>query len=73
MAFYTQSIDSNQESGKPSSVRGRVRRVLSVFAHAADRSQAVHRMQALSDAELAQMGVRREDIVRRTYGAFTTL
>lgn len=67
MAFYTDTIDGN---AKPSFMARMLRGMGRGFAKLADaqnRTNTVERLQSLSDAELAKIGVRRQDIVRHVY------
>ncbi len=67
MAFYTDTIDNHPKASLAARVRQGVGRFFAGLADAQNRTQAVERMQDLSDKDLAKLGVRREDIVRHVY------
>ncbi|PJI91497.1 hypothetical protein BC777_0325 [Yoonia maricola] len=63
MAFYTDTIDFTARPAFSNAIRGFFTRIIA----AQNRSIDVERMQDLSDAELAQMGLTRDGIVRHVY------
>lgn len=67
MAFYTDTIDNRPKASLATRFLRGTSRFFSTIADAQNRTNAVNRMQDLSDAELARMGVRRQDIVRHVY------
>jgi uncharacterized protein YjiS (DUF1127 family) len=68
MAFYTESIDNTAKPSLLARVLRRTNQFFANLANAQNRTNTVERMQKLSDADLAKMGVRRQDIVRHVYG-----
>lgn len=67
MAFYTDTIDHSAKPRRSKTVLTVVTDVFSRFIAAQSRSLDVQRMQHLSDRELADMGLNRDDIVRHVY------
>jgi hypothetical protein len=67
MAFYTNTIDNTPNASLAARIGQRVSCFFVRLADNQNRTGTVQRMQELSDAKLAQMGVRREDIVRHVY------
>ncbi len=67
MAFYTETIDNHPKSSFAARIWQGLGRFFANLANAQNRTNAVERMQDLSDHDLAKMGVRREDIVRHVY------
>jgi len=68
MAFYTESIDNTAKPSFWARVLRRTNQFFANLANAQNRTNTVERMQKLSDADLAKMGARRQDIVRHVYG-----
>jgi len=68
MAFYTESIDNTAKPSLWARVLRRTNQFFANLANAQNRTNTVERMQKLSDADLAKMGARRQDIVRHVYG-----
>jgi hypothetical protein len=68
MAFYTESIDNTAKPSFWARVLRGTNQFFANLANAQNRTNTVERMQKLSDADLAKMGVRRQDIVRHVYG-----
>ncbi len=67
MAFYTDTIVSRNNTRIRTVIFGSFSRLFSRLIAAQNRSADVHRMQSLSDAELAKMGLNRDDIIRHVY------
>ena len=67
MAFYTESIDNTAKPSFLARVLRGTNQFFANLANAQNRTNTVERMQKLSDADLAKMGVRRQDIVRHVY------
>ena len=67
MAFYTDTIESRINTPVRTAIRGAISQFFTRLIAAQNRSTDVHRMQSLSDAELAKMGLDRDDIVRHVY------
>ena len=67
MAFYTDTIESHTNTPIRTVVLGAISRLVTRLIAAQNRSTDVQRMQGLSDAELAKMGLNRDDIVRHVY------
>ena len=67
MAFYTGQIDNNPKPSFATRLGQGFARFFTNLADAQNRTKIVERMQNLSDRDLQQMGVRREDIVRHVY------
>lgn len=64
MAFFT---DTHSERGAAVTFFGAIAGFFDRIADAQNRSVEVQRMQRLSDRELADIGINREDIVRYVY------
>ena len=67
MAFYTNKLDSRPEKSAAHQFFGGIAAFFERLMEAQTRSNEVRRMQNLSDAELAKLGVSRENIVRQVY------
>jgi uncharacterized protein YjiS (DUF1127 family) len=67
MAFYPNTIDNSPKASLAARMGQRLARFFANIADNQNRTGTVKRMQDLSDDKLAQMGVRREDIVRHVY------
>ncbi len=67
MAFFTDTISSKPRASFLSSVWAPVAGFFERVADSQNRSVDVQRMQKLSDRELADIGISREDIVRHVY------
>lgn len=67
MAFFTESISSRPRSSAAMSFFGAIASFFDRLADARNCSLAVQRLQDLSDRELADIGLAREDIVRAVY------
>jgi hypothetical protein len=68
VAFYTDSIDSNARTSFLARVLRGFGLLFGNLANAQNRTSIVERMQNLSDADLAKLGVLRQDFVRHVYG-----
>lgn len=66
MAFYTDTIES-RPSSKTRAFFARFTKALGHIIAAQNRSTDVARMRNLSDRQLADMGLVRDDIVRHVY------
>ncbi|MEJ8560283.1 DUF1127 domain-containing protein [Yoonia sp. GPGPB17] len=67
MAFYTDTIESRTRTSAVTATLARISAFFSRMVETQTRSIDVRRMQDLSDAELANMGLNRADIVRHVY------
>ncbi|MEL6684146.1 MAG: DUF1127 domain-containing protein [Pseudomonadota bacterium] len=67
MAFYTDTIESRTHTPIRTVILGAISQFFTRLTAAQNRSTDVQRMQSLSDAELAKMGLNRDDIVRHVY------
>ena len=67
MAFYTDTIASRTRTSAITATLVRISVFFSRMIETQNRSIDVQRMQDLSDAELAKMGLNRTDIVRHVY------
>ncbi len=66
MAFYTDTIQS-RPTNRTASIRGALSNAVRRIVASQNRSAEVQRMQALSDRELADMGLSRDTILRHVY------
>jgi uncharacterized protein YjiS (DUF1127 family) len=67
MAFFTDNISSQPHASFVAKIWGRIAQFFDNMIEAQDRSLDVQRLQRLSDRELADIGIKREDIVRHVY------
>ncbi len=67
MGFYTNSIDAPENKAGLAALGQALSRMLTPLLDAQDRSREVGRLEAMSDAELAKLGVNRTEIVRYVY------
>lgn len=67
MAFYTDTVSPRTKRSWPSAFLGAFGRAFDRTVAAQNRSVVVDRLQRLSDVELADLGIKREDIVRYVY------
>lgn len=67
MAFYTNALDTPQKQNALKPLLQAMGRMFENLSDAQNRTNAVKRMQDMSDADLAKMGVPRSEIVRYVY------
>lgn len=67
MAYFTETITTEPRTSIIATFFGKLAGVFDRITDAQARSDDMQRMQGLSDAELAKLGVRREEIVRYVY------
>jgi len=67
MAFYTNEIEPPRKQNAFNGIFEAMGRMFESIADAQSRTDAVNRMQDMSDAELAKLGVSRNEIVRYVY------
>lgn len=67
MAFHTEALNTPAKTSFASRLAGSFTALFARIADAQNRTDVVNRMQSLSDAELARMGLRRGDIVHHVY------
>jgi hypothetical protein len=67
MAFYTDTISRAADASGFARLTQVMARAFTTITDAQNRTSQVARMQDLSDADLAKLGVRRADIVRHVY------
>lgn len=67
MTFSTETIAPVREPGFLSRLYAGFSALIIRMMDAQDRSGSVHRLQRCSDAELAKMGISRQDIVRHVF------
>jgi len=67
MAFFTDTVSAQPQTGILSKVGASIASAFSRVIEAQDRSHEVRRLEALSDIQLAEMGIVRRDIVRHVF------
>lgn len=67
MAFFTENAATVVRPARILALFDKLGAVLSRLAVAQNRADTVHKLQALSDPELAALGLNRADIIRHVY------
>lgn len=67
MAFFTDTVSAQPQTGILSKVGASIASAFNRIIEAQDRSHEVRRLEALSDIQLAEMGIARQDIVRHVF------
>ncbi|MCG3267437.1 DUF1127 domain-containing protein [Yoonia sp. I 8.24] len=67
MAFFTDTAAAQSQPGILSKIGSGFVAAMTRIMDAQDRSPEVRRLEALSDSELAEMGIKRDDIIRHVF------
>jgi hypothetical protein len=67
MAFFTDTASAQSQPGILSKIGTGIVAAMTRIMDAQDRSPEVRRLEAMSDIELAEMGIKRENIIRHVF------
>lgn len=67
MAFFTDTAAHQAQTGVISAITGAFARGFARIIEAQDRSTEVRRLESMSDIELSELGIARQDIVRHVF------
>ena len=67
MAFFTDTASAQSQPSILSKIGTGIVAAMTRIMDAQDRSPEVRRLEAMSDVELAEMGIKRENIIRHVF------
>ncbi|KJZ19902.1 DUF1127 domain-containing protein [Loktanella sp. S4079] len=67
MAFFTDTVSAQPQPGILSKIGATIASAFSRIIEAQDRSDEVRRLNDMSDAQLAELGIKRNEIVRHVF------